>query len=104
MPLGIEKKLRALILLMRYSGLRITDAVTLRKDSITDGKLFLYQAKTKHPVWVPLPEIVLTALKEIDNGGEYYFWTGTSKVRHAPTIRTSLPLTQRLTQFCDSRH
>jgi integrase/recombinase XerD len=85
MPKGIGKKLRALVLLMRYSGLRITDAVTLKKDRITEGKLFLYQAKTKHPVWVPLPQIVLNSLKEIDEGREYYFWTGTSKIRHAPT-------------------
>lgn len=82
---GIEKKLRALILLMRYSGLRITDAVTLKPDRITNGKLFLYQAKTKYPVWVPLPKIVLAALDEINAGREYYFWTGTSKIRHAPT-------------------
>lgn len=82
---GIERKLRALVLLMRYSGLRVTDAVTLKKDRITKDKLFLYQAKTKHPVWVPLPELVLAALKEIDDGRQYYFWSGTSKLRHAPT-------------------
>jgi integrase/recombinase XerD len=82
---GIEQRLRALVLLMRYSGLRITDAVTLKKERITDGKLFLYQAKTKHPVWVPLPELVLKALDLIDAGREYYFWSGTSKIRHAPT-------------------
>jgi integrase len=82
---GIEKKLRALVLLMRYSGLRITDAVIIKKGHIKDGKVFLYQTKTKQPVWVPVPEIVLNALKEIDEGREYYFWSGTSKVRHAPT-------------------
>ena len=82
---GIEKKLKTLVLLMRYSGLRITDAVTLKRGKISDGKLFLYQAKTKYPVWVPLPEVVVKALDEIDDGREYYFWTGTSKIRHAPT-------------------
>jgi integrase/recombinase XerD len=82
---GIEKRLRALVLLMRYSGLRITDAVIIKKGHIKDGKVFLYQTKTKQPVWVPVPEIVLNALKEIDEGREYYFWSGTSKVRHAPT-------------------
>jgi integrase len=86
MPKGIEKKLKALVLLMRYSGLRITDAVTLKKDRITGNKLFLYQTKTKYPVWVPLPVIVLDALGEIDEpGNPYYFWSGTSKIRHAPT-------------------
>jgi len=86
MSKGIEKKMRALILLMRYSGLRISDAVTLTKNRITEDKLFLYQAKTDEPVWVPLPEIVLTALEEIaEPGRPHYFWTGTSKLRHAPT-------------------
>jgi integrase len=49
---GVEKKLRTLILLMRYSGLRISDAVTLTTDRTKNGKLFLYQAKTDEPVWV----------------------------------------------------
>ena len=83
---GIEKKMRALILLMRYSGLRISDAVTLTRSRIKEGKLFLYQAKTDEPVWVPLPEIVLKALEEIAEPGKpYYFWTGRSKLQHAPT-------------------
>jgi integrase len=83
---GIEKKMRALILLMRYSGLRISDAVTLTRDRIREGKLFLYQAKTDEPVWVPLPKIVLTALDTVaEPGRPYYFWTGKGKLRHAPT-------------------
>ena len=83
---GIEKKMRALILLMRHSGLRISDAVTLTRDRIKNGKLFLYQAKTDEPVWMPLPEIVLTALDGIaEPGRPYYFWTGNGKLRHAPT-------------------
>ena len=82
---GIERKLRALILLMRYSGLRISDAVMLRRERIVKGKLFLYQAKTKQPVWIPLPPVVIETLKEIDEGTTYYFWTGRGKERHAPT-------------------
>jgi integrase/recombinase XerD len=86
MPPGIEKKLRALVLLMRHSGLRISDAVILTEDRIRDGKLFLYQAKTEEPVWVPLPEIAIEALREIkEPGTPYYFWTGKGKLRHAPT-------------------
>jgi integrase/recombinase XerD len=86
MQVGIEKKLKALVLLMRYSGVRISDAVILTEDRIRDGKLFLYQAKTDEPVWVPLPEIVTAALAEIkEPGSPYYFWTGKGKLRHAPT-------------------
>ncbi|HKW19509.1 MAG TPA: tyrosine-type recombinase/integrase [Terriglobales bacterium] len=83
---GIEKKLRALVLLMRHSGLRISDAVICTEDRIRDGKLFLYRAKTDEPVWVPLPQIVLDALAEIkEQTSPYYFWTGKGKLRHAPT-------------------
>jgi integrase/recombinase XerD len=83
---GIEKKLRALVLLMRHSGLRISDSVILTEDRIREGKLFLYQAKTDEPVWVPLPEIVLETLRAIkEPGSPYYFWTGKGKLRHAPT-------------------
>lgn len=86
MKSGIEKKLRALVLLMRHSGLRITDAVILTEDRVRDGKLFLYQAKTGEPVWVPLPQIAHDALAEIkEPGSPYYFWTGRGKLRHAPT-------------------
>jgi integrase/recombinase XerD len=86
MDAGIEKRLKALVLLLRYSGLRITDAVTLQKDKIKGGKLFLYQTKTKYPVWVPLPGMVLDALAAIEQPGtHYYFWSGNSKIRHAPT-------------------
>jgi integrase/recombinase XerD len=39
-------RLKALVLLLRYSGLRITDAVTLSKHQIEDGVLKLRTAKT----------------------------------------------------------
>jgi integrase/recombinase XerD len=51
--------------------------VTLSRDRIRDGKLFLYTAKTGTAVWCPLPECVTDALKAIP-GERYFFWTGTS--------------------------
>ncbi len=56
-------RLRALILLMRWSELAITDAVTLERERLSeDGNLFLYRAKTGVPVYVPLPPEVHTVL------------------------------------------
>jgi integrase/recombinase XerD len=49
------------------------------------GKLFVYQAKTGQPVWVPLPKIVLDALKECDEGNEGYFWSGPGTLQTAQT-------------------
>ncbi|MGC8761929.1 MAG: tyrosine-type recombinase/integrase [Bryobacteraceae bacterium] len=77
---GKGRQLRALVLLMRYSGLRIMDAVTLARDRIRDGKLFLYTQKTATPVWVPLPPAVLEALESfVPESEQHYFWTGRSR-------------------------
>jgi integrase/recombinase XerD len=53
------------VLLLRHSGLRIGDAVTLERSRITGGKLFLYTAKTGTPVYVPLPDFVLTDFEAV---------------------------------------
>jgi site-specific recombinase XerD len=74
-------RLRALVLLLRYSGLRIRDAVTLQRDRVQKGKLFLYTAKTGTAVWCPLPAAVTDALDAIPLPKEarYFFWTGESE-------------------------
>jgi integrase len=76
-------RVRAIVLLLRYSGLRIRDAVTLGRERIRDGKLFLFTAKTGTPVWIPLPPFVVEALDAIAGRGPYFFWTGESKPKSA---------------------
>jgi integrase/recombinase XerD len=79
---GNGARLRAMILILRYSGLRISDAVALTRDRIVDGKLFLYTQKTGTPVYVPLPKKVTEALA--GTGGEkYFFWSGNGKLKSA---------------------
>ena len=78
------RRLRALVLLLRYSGLRIGDAVSLSRERIAGGKLFLYTAKTGTPVWCPLPDFVIQALELVAGASaKYYFWTGESKLKSA---------------------
>jgi len=74
-------RLRALVLLLRYSGLRFTDATKLSRDRITGDNLLLYTAKTGTPVNCPLPPIVIAALAAIPVDGPYYFWTGKSATK-----------------------
>jgi integrase/recombinase XerD len=75
------RRTRAFVLLLRHSGLRIGDAVTLERNRVTGEKLFLYTAKTGTPVNCPLPDFVLTALEAIPKVSEkYFFWTGESKI------------------------
>jgi integrase/recombinase XerD len=76
-------RLRALVLLLRYSGLRIRDAVTLSRERVNDGRLFLYTAKTGTSVYCPLPPFVISALEAIPRTGNFFFWTGESKPKSA---------------------
>jgi site-specific recombinase XerD len=74
---------RALVLLLRYTGLRIGDAVTLSRNRILSGKLFLYTSKAGTPVYCPLPDVVLRTLDAIPSVGQHWFWTGESKPKTA---------------------
>jgi integrase/recombinase XerD len=71
-------RLRALVLLMRWSGLAIKDAVTLERSRISaDGSVFLYRAKTGVPVYVPLPPHVHQHLRSLPSENpRYFFWSG----------------------------
>jgi integrase/recombinase XerD len=73
-------KLRAMVLLLRYSGLRIQDAACLERARLTGDKLFLYTQKTGTPVYCPLPPGVTRALGAVVNErAEYFFWDGKSE-------------------------
>ena len=69
-------RMRAFVNLLRYSGLRIRDAVTLSTDKLHGGKLLLYTQKTGTPVFIPLPESLVEELHKVNPGGEYFFWSG----------------------------
>ncbi len=68
-------RLLAFVLTLRYSGLRIRDCATLECGRLQKDKLFLYQAKTGIPVYVPLPQKAVEALEKITNGPRF-FWSG----------------------------
>lgn len=73
----IAHRLKTLVLLMRYSGMRISDAVTLNTDRLDGKKLFLYTQKTGVPVYTVLPDSVLKALEATPRTNEKnYFWSG----------------------------
>ena len=74
-------RLKALVLLLRYSGLRIRDAVTLSQERISGDKLLLRTMKTGTVVWCPLPPAVIESLKAIPSASRYYFWTGEGKTK-----------------------
>jgi integrase/recombinase XerD len=69
-------RVRAFVLTLRYSGLRIGDCVGLRKEHLDSDRLFLRTQKSGESVYIPLPDVAVDALNGIANGSEYFFWTG----------------------------
>ena len=64
----------ALILLMRYSGLAIGDAVTLKRESLAGTELTLRRAKSGELVTVDLPGAVVRAVMSVQGPNPGYFW------------------------------
>ena len=58
------KRVRAFIYILRYTGLRISDAARLQVSHVTGGKVLLRTEKTGTLVWIPIPEFVVEALEE----------------------------------------
>jgi site-specific recombinase XerD len=78
------QRLKSLVLLLRYSGMRISDAVALSADRLKGNKLFLYTAKTGTPVYTVLPDSVVKALEASPRvTSKLYFWTGQGKLETA---------------------
>ena len=76
----IAGRLKALVLLMRYSGLRIQDAACLPQSALRESSVFLYTQKTGVPVKMPIPEWVAEAIRSVPPASsDYFFWTGNGK-------------------------
>jgi integrase/recombinase XerD len=76
-------KVHALLQLMRWSGLAIRDALTLKRGEIQFDKakelhrIVTARQKTGVPVSVPIPPEIATELLTVANGNpEYVFWSG----------------------------
>lgn len=75
------RQLRALVLLLRYTGMRVGDTVKLSTDKINGRKLLLRTEKTGVPVYTVLPEFVLKVLSETPRTTPvHFFWDGVSSL------------------------
>lgn len=72
-----RQRMKALLLLLLHSGLRIRDAVTLKREHLKDSRLFLRASKTGTPVHLPLPSEAVKELEAVKSRTpEYFFWSG----------------------------
>jgi integrase/recombinase XerD len=75
------RRLRTLVLLLRYSGMRIGDVVRLTREKINANKLFLYTQKSGVPVYAVLPGFVMAAIESTPLlTVTHFFWNGTDQL------------------------
>ena len=89
---------RAMVLVLRFTALRIGDVAMLERDRITwdpdteRWRLFLRTEKTGSPVYLPIADVLKQALDAVPKprGAEaepkYYFWNGVTSKRAAKGI------------------
>lgn len=44
-----------MVLLLRYTGLRISDVATLARERVRNGRIYLYTMKNGKPIFLPIP-------------------------------------------------
>jgi site-specific recombinase XerD len=86
-------RVKAFILILRYTGLRISDAAKLDTSRVEGGRVFLRTEKTGTLVWVPIPDFVSDILSKVPRHRNYYFQTGNAAEK---TVRGSWDRTLRL--------
>ncbi len=74
---------RAMVLLLRYTAMRISDVATLRRDRIRNGEIFIRAIKNGKAVKLPVPPELQAALDVLprprgapDSECPYFFWSG----------------------------
>jgi integrase/recombinase XerD len=72
-------RLRAFVLTLRYTGMRLGDVAALSTDRLIGNKILLYTQKTGVPVYCVLPQFVADLLECLPRiSDRYFFWTGNS--------------------------
>jgi integrase/recombinase XerD len=79
-----RKRARALLLLMLYSGLRVSDAIQVERIRLgKDGRLLMRAMKTGVPLYVRLHPDCVKALLALPVESPYFLWSGKSKIETA---------------------
>jgi len=81
-------RLHALVNLMRWGGISVTDATTLGRDRLgADNRLELHRTKTGNPIYLLLRPEIAEELRNVPPGPnahpDYFFWSGRGKKNKA---------------------
>ncbi len=78
-PIAIQTEAFALI--MRYTGLAVSDTAKLQKASVRGNQILTYRTKTNGDVWTTIPQWVVDKLLAAPHDSErYFFWIGEGKL------------------------
>lgn len=78
---------RVMLLLLRYTGLRISDVAILARDRVRQDRIHLYTMKNGKPVFLPIPAFLWEALdslptpKGTEGTSMHFFWSGNGTTR-----------------------
>jgi site-specific recombinase XerD len=77
-PERARLRARALVLLLLYSGLRISDAIQLPRSKVDfkTGRILIRMMKTGVPLYVRIPQAAVNALQALPVESIYFFWSG----------------------------
>jgi integrase len=73
--MNTRARVRAFILTLRWTGMRIGDAIQLSRNKVSGGKITLRTEKNRKRVLIPMHPDLIEALKAVEND-EFLFWSG----------------------------
>jgi site-specific recombinase XerD len=77
----------AMILLLRYTGLRISDVATLSRDRVKGDHIYLHTMKNGKSLYLPIPPLLRTTLDGLPDPkgtigkSRHFFWSGNGTTR-----------------------
>jgi site-specific recombinase XerD len=82
-----RRRAQAMVLLLRYTGLRISDVATLSRDRVKADRIYLYTMKNGKEIFLPIPQLLRETLvglpipKGTKGQSRYFFWSGNGTTR-----------------------
>ena len=76
-----RERLRAFVAVLKWTGMRIGDAVQLSREKVADGHITLRTTKNGKRVSVPIHPEIEAALTVIGKKERFYFWSGEGSVK-----------------------
>jgi integrase len=91
-----RERIKAFVEVLKWTGMRIGDAVMFSKGTVVGGQVILRTQKNGKRVSIPLHPDAKSALEKIENGNHYYFWSGEGSIKSAVSAwsRTFIRLSQ----------